>query len=355
MLLVSYQAKWKIFISYRATQSMFVRQVVDQLISIGCEIWFAEYITFDWRLRQDDTWLKSQISDGTAHSEWGVIFASKDYIASDDCKFELNQLLEQMGTQRILQISLDGTQLERLDKSETFRCASEDVMEAVDFIAKRVGLGMANPARPGRTLAGLSKRIKFGRQFTLDSYGWSRWWRGTLDALVSRYNVDQPRRDSAKWGPFMKRDVHTISGNNIKIFMNLRYGKEQLANYDKWTINFQEIENAKQEKEVFNKLNEYASTFHFSNIESPGVKVKLYGVHLLLKDKSFGHIALTYTYNASKKDCSWTRKTSIHLRDPFAPSSYYEFVFTFLFKGSFNKYCRYTGVMDDLALSVDTV
>jgi len=352
---VSDQTKWKIFISYRATQSMFVRQVADQLISAGCEIWFAEYKTFDWRLRQNDTWLKSQISDGAAHSEWSVIFTSKDYIASESCRFELNQLSERLGTQRILQISLDGTQLACLDtKSETVQCASEDVMEAVDFIAKRVGLGMAYPARPGRTLVGLSKRIRFGRQFTLDTYGWSRWWLGTLDALVSSHNIEQFWRDSAKWGPFLQRDVQIIGRSNTKIFMNLRYGKEEPANYDKWAINFQEIENAEQEKKLLNKLNEYASTVHLPNIKNLGVKVKLCGVHVLLKDKAFGHVALTYNV-IDESVCGWTRKISIHLRDPIAPSSYYEFVFTFFFIGSFREYCRYTGVMDDLALSVDTV
>jgi len=358
---VSDQPKWKMFISYRATQSMFVRQVADQFISAGCEIWFAEYITFDWRLRQDDAWIKSQISDGTENSEWGVIFSSKDYMASDDCRSELNQLSERLGPQRILQISLDGTRLARLEESETIQCASEDVMEAVDFISKRVELGMATPARPGRTLKGLPNRIMFGRHFTLDSYGWRRWWWGALDALVNSYDVGQPGEDfinqgpfSAKWGPFLQRDVRLKGESNSKILMNLRYGKELPANFDEFSINFQEIENAEQEKEVLNKLNEYASKVHFPSIESPSVRVDLRGVHVLLSDKAFGHIALTYKV-ITERDYRWMRKVSVHLRDPSAPTSYYEFVFTFLFWGSFREYCRHTGVMDDLALSVGTI
>lgn len=143
-----------------------------------------------------------------------------------------------------------------------------------------------------------------------------------------------------------------IDESNTKILMNLCYGKVQPANYDKWEINFQEIENAEQEKEVLNKLNEYASTVHFPNVERLGVKVKFCGVHVLLKDRAFGHVALTYKVIESS---GWTRKISIHLRDPIVPSSYYEFVFTFLFMGSFREYCRYTGVMDDLALSVSLI
>lgn len=342
----------KIFISYRATQSMFVRQIADQLISAGCEVWFAEYETFDWQLRQNDLWLKSKISGGIAQSVWGIVFVSDDYMASGHCENELRELLDQLGVQRILQISLDGTQLEQLAKSETIHCTSDDVMEAVDFITYRVGMSMAYVARPGRTLRDMSKIIKVGGQFKLDSYGWKKWWRGTLDALLTPYDVGQRMQSTVKWGPFLQRDATMTGGNLTNIFMNLHYGKEEPANYDKWAINFRDIQNAAREKEVLNKLNEYASCVHFQNIRHLGVGVQLHGVHLLLKGNTFGHVGITYEVR-TETDAWWTRKVSIHLPDPLTHSFFYEFVFTFAFRGSFREYCRYTGIMDDLALSID--
>jgi len=337
---------------------MFVRQVADQLIAAGCKVWFAEYITFDWSYRQDDTWLKSQIIEGTECCEWGIIFSSKDYMASVDCRLELNQLLEWKGTHRILQISLDGTLLEQLKKCESIQCTPEDIMEAVDFITKRVGADISTPARPGRTLVDLSKMKRFGIYYALDTYGWNSWWLGALEALKS-YMEDRYRNYNrylgqdefpAKWGPFLQRDVRLTGGKNSKILVNLRYGKESPAHYDAFSINFNEIKNAEQEKNVLNKLNKYAKEVHFPKMERYGVKVNFLGVHVLLDDNAFGHIALTYTVNDT-----WMRKVSVHLCDHRDSSSYYEFVFTFLFMGSFREYCRYTGVMDDLALSVRTV
>ena len=101
---------------------MFVRQVADQLISAGSEVWFAEYETFDWRLRQDETWVKSEISDGIQNSERGIVFTSDDYMKSPDCRFELNLMLDRIGVGQIVQISLDGTLLEALDKHRTIIC-----------------------------------------------------------------------------------------------------------------------------------------------------------------------------------------------------------------------------------------
>ena len=335
---------------------MFVRQVADQLISADCDLWFAEYETFDWQLRQNDTWLKSQIVEGAEQSEWGVVFASENYLASDHCRFELDQLSTRLGPQRLLQVSLDGTHLERLNQSETIQCSADDVMEAVDFIARRTGMRTAAPARPGRTLTCLSHEIRFGRRFTLDSYGWRRWWWGTLDARINRYGAPAPWQGTGKWGPFLQRDVHLIGGSNSKILMNLRYGTEQPADYDKWGLNFQQIENAEQEREVLNKLNEYATTVHRPNLERQGARVKICGVHVLLRDNTFGHIALTYRVTTDGGSF-WTRKISVHLRDlaSTSPFSFYEFVFTFNFLGSFQEYCRHSGVMDDLALSVGLI
>jgi len=309
---------------------MFVRQVADQLISAGCELWFAEYITFDWRLRQNDGWVKAQIAAGIAHSEWGVVFASEDYMASGDCRLELDLMTQRLGTQRIVQVSLDGTRLSCLDKRATIQCASGDVMEAVDFIAQHAGLAMANPARPGRTLTGFSKRIGFGRQFALDAYGWRRWWLGAVDARLGRYDSGrQTRRDAVKWGPFLQRDVCLFGKRNAKIFMNLRYGAEQPADRDKWAIDFQGTEDAGREKDVLNKLNEYAAKVHFPAVEEgAGVEIESCGVHVLLKDSAFGHVALTYKLK-NESGRMWMRKVSIHLRNPGAPLSYYEFVYTF--------------------------
>jgi len=344
--------QWKQCISYRATQSMFVRQVADQLISAGCDLWFAEYVTFDWQLRQNDAWLQSRIAEGTEQCEWGVVFASEDYLASDHCRFELDRLSARLGPQRLLQVSLDGTRLERLHQSETIQCSADEVMEAVDFIARRTGMGMAAAARPGRTLTCLSHGIRFGRRFTLDSYGWRRWWGGKLDALVNPQLAPAHWQGAVKWGPFLQRDVQRMGGSSAKILMNLRYGKEQPAHYDNWGLDFQQIENARQERDVLNKLNEYASTVHRPNLERLGARVKICGVHVLLKDNAFGHIALTYRVTTDEGSF-WTRKISVHLRDPAStsPCSFYEFVFTFSFSGSFQEYCRHSGIMDGLALS----
>ena len=55
----SANTEWDVFLSYHSSQSMLVRQVADQLISIGCKVWFAEYETFDWRQRRDEDWVNA--------------------------------------------------------------------------------------------------------------------------------------------------------------------------------------------------------------------------------------------------------------------------------------------------------
>ncbi|MCU7918259.1 MAG: TIR domain-containing protein [Candidatus Thiodiazotropha sp. (ex Epidulcina cf. delphinae)] len=347
---------WDLFISYRATKSMFVRQVADQLISAKCRVWFAEYKTCHWRLRQNDRWVDEQIAAGIEQSAWGIVFASHDYLGSPACVSELSQLLGRQGYRRILQISLDGARLEPLINCETVHCRPGEVMEAVDFIVNRVGMRISNPARPGRTLMGDSKRIVFGGLFILDAYGWRRWWRGALAALLTgRHGIGQTQRRFAEWGPFLQREVHLVGSAPMRIYMNLRFGMEQKDQFDNWLLDYERICDGKQEREVFNRLNEYASTIHFTNIRhAAAAQIELHGVHLLLNGGPFGHLAMTYkVVNAEVSE--WHRKISIHLRYPGDPSSYYEFVFTFGFAGSFEEYCRHTGVMDELALSVGTL
>jgi hypothetical protein len=343
----------QIFISYRATHSMFARQVADQLISAGSEVWFAEYETFDWRLRRDETWVESKISDGIQNSKRGIVFTSDDYMKSPACRFELSLMLDRIGVGKIVQISLDGALLDALDKRRTIICSQDEVREAVDFMAMQFEIDMSYLVPPARKLAGLTKRRKFGGWLSLDAYGWKRWWRGALDALVNPYDVaGQASWRQARWGPFLQRDVYLRDGNKSKILMNLRYGKEESYWSDKWSFDFQAIEDdSDKEKQVLNKLNEYASTVHLPSLEKQGVQVQRYGVHVLEKKYAFGDIALTYRLEYD--NCSiWIRKTAVRLPDPDCRTSYYELVFTFSFYGLFSDYCRYCGVMDELAMSV---
>ncbi len=349
--------KWDMFVSYRATQSMFVRQIADQLTSAGGKIWFGEYITFDWQLRQDESWLQSQISAGTFQCEWGLIFASEDYLNSPYCMRELEQLLERRGLQRMLQISLDGTELFAKERCETIR-ASDNVMEVVDFIVARIGLKMDTPARPGRPLQALSRKIRFDSRFQLDTYGWRKWWWGSITKHLFSYDPRQPwdwsiDKDpyAVRWGPALLRDTSLKEGDSSEIVMNLRYGRELTSERDEFSVNFTEIKNAGQEKEILNRLNKYVSQAHLPYVEEIDVQTELKGVHVLISDEAFGHMAVTYKV-ITKTGSMWIRKVSVHRPENNDPSSYYEFVFTFRFRGTFREYCRHTGVMDDLALSI---
>jgi hypothetical protein len=88
----NYSARRRLFVSYRSTQSERARQVVDQLTSSGCDIWFAEYETFDPLLREDRHWVNEMISEGVQSSTWGLVFVSKDYLESTICEEELDAL-----------------------------------------------------------------------------------------------------------------------------------------------------------------------------------------------------------------------------------------------------------------------
>jgi hypothetical protein len=347
--------KWDLFISYRALESMFVRNVVDQLFSAGCRPWFAEYETFDWQKRQHRTWVDAQVFAGIKGSRWGAVFVSLNYMDSKNCTQELEQMLKTQGVFKLLQISLDGTRLEQLRPCATIECGLQDVMEAVDLILSHIGADGLNMGRPGKKLRLFRKHITFGRQFCLDANGWRRWWLGALRARLDDLEARQRglKHGDVHWGPFLQRDILLRDGTTSKLLMNLRFGPENHAIPDAWTIDMNTVADPQQERAVFDKLNAYAAKIHLDNVRShAGVEVALRGTHLLLSQQAFGHIAITYKVTTGGVTL-WFRKASIHRRGRGTDGSWYEFVFTFTLTGTFEDYCRHTGLMDDLALSVD--
>lgn len=205
------ECDFDVFLSYRTVESLLVRQVADQLISMGISVWFDEYRTFDRNGRIVENWLDQRISSGILRSWFTVVFSTSDYMDSDWCPRELVALLKSHTSEQILQVSLDGTRLNELADVATI-CRREP-MEIVDFITDRLGQPRSSSARPGRTTTTARKWIGFGGHFRLDAYGWGSTWAGVMRSIASAdlRAVGGPR-DRSQWGPFLMREIWSKDG-----------------------------------------------------------------------------------------------------------------------------------------------
>lgn len=305
-----------VFISYKSQHSDFVRQVADQLIASGRNVWFNEYEV----LVQNWERFGEAVDSGIARSTWGMAFTDEPYADSPYCRNEMSRLLEHCGPERIM---LVGALRESLladfpALADSPRCVAGDVNQILSFVGKVAGWSVRpQPLSEGDSPPRVFEGTCMGSPYRLNIAGWQL---GTSGGQAAGQLLD------ATQGPALSRSV-----DGAPIHMNLFAGAELSRNA---------IRETEDDRRMFDELRSYA----LRHLGAVGARLR--GLHLV-RAQGHGQMALTYWMPQGY----WTRKHSVVLSHPESGEAA-EFVFTFGFPGEFREYCRYAHLMDRLVRSL---
>ncbi len=309
--------KYDFFISYKSQNVYIARQIVDQLISSGYNIWFAEYRI----LLKDRGQFQTVIDEGLANSEQAILFTNKIYAESPYCSDEAEKLLQNYGQDKIIEIKIPAEPevhqkfpaLAGCKSVETF-----DVNEMINFLKKTVAPAVCTieiiPSKPEFKFEGVCK----GAPFTLYASGWKITQKGT-SYLGDIGNGLEIRYKKVKQ----------------KFYMNIHFSidESELAKFKSMDIV------SADDRKLYDALLEYSKK-HVSRLDA-----EVLGAHLVFHGGA-SQLALTYWMGY------WTRKYSITLIHPTLKKPV-EFLFTFGFQGTFQEYCRYVHIMDSVIKSLE--
>jgi hypothetical protein len=170
------------FISYRSSNANFARVIADQLIAVGLNPWFAEYMIL-LQGRQD---FQTRIDAGLARSKYGLIFFSPGYTASMYCMHELKVLKSTLPVERVLAMRLVGMKPDEFDPIER-NLETCSVSEVLRFVAEEMGWSMKPCDRPPRPEQS-HRATCFGIPYSLDLAEWRDIKNGDL---VAPHNPEQ--------------------------------------------------------------------------------------------------------------------------------------------------------------------
>lgn len=319
--------KYDIFVSYSSKVVHLVREVVEQLVANGYSIWFAEYDV----LIQDRGSFQDFIRNAIENSSYGLCFTNTEYMQSQYCRYEMEQLLESnnCGPENIIEIGVPGEpsvhkkyhQL-KLSSFLDYRGNIQDIFDHIEKISnfsieRFSGIGELQ----GKTE--IFYYLKHG--YSLEVNDWSVrpkpnfFWR-----IVTPRSAGIP-------GPIFQKNFaqYEINGNLIIGEAAKPLNRKNLS--------------SKNQREI------YESIINFANLFTTYHQEQCLGVHLLLL-LGYSHFSIT-TRNMFGH---LLRRYSIILPSPINEHEHdLEFLFTFFsFDESFREFCRYAHYLDKLVLSL---
>jgi len=309
--------KFDFFISYKSQNVQIARKIADQMIADGMRVWFAEYQIL---LEKREDFLFA-IERGLSQSEYGIAITNNNYIQSECCKYELENLLRNCGSKKIIEVMMPKENEPHCvfpELNDSYMIESADINEILAGISKNTDSVFTNIV----DTHSVSKQIFEGKcegvHFELDCSGWKQTSKGSANG--NNYGLGA--------------EFQYINNIKIPLFVNIYFGLDpSIESYNRFNVSTHD------DRELYNSLIDYAKQ-HLAKFSA-----NITGVHLLFyKGKS--QIALTY-----KNAGIWMRKCSITLHHP-ALRFPAEFVFTFGVIGSFKDYCRYVPLMDSFCLSL---
>jgi len=309
--------KYDFFISYKSQNVSIVRQIVDQLISRGYNVWFAEYRI----LLKDRSQFQTVIDEGLSNSERGILFTNKIYAESPYCSDEAEKLLQSCSQDKIVEIKIPKEPevhrkfpaLAGCRSIETF-----DLNEIIKFLKKTVAPALSKiemiPSKPEVKFEGACK----GAPFIFYALGWKITQKGTSS--------------SGDIGNGLEIKYKKVKQ---KFYMNIHFGidESELAKFKSIDII------SADDRQLYDALLEYSKK-HVS-----GLDAEVMGAHLVFHGGA-SQLALTYWMGY------WTRKYSITLVHPTLKKPV-EFLFTFGFQGTFQEYCRNVHIMESVVKSLE--
>jgi hypothetical protein len=305
---------WDVFISYKSKNVDIARTIADRLTASGIRVWFAEYqILLTGRERFQDA-----IDKGIRRCRCGIALTNDDYVDSEYCRKEMDQLLEVFGPQPILEIMIPDEpkthqRYGQLEDSLHYLFTG-NVEEMFAFIAQKSGWKIL----PGIEIDPGGNAVFtgsfWGHPFTIDVSGWR-----------------MVEKSFHGGGPFYIKEVE-----GREIAWNLQYGEEISREVFESRLSL----DRQNDRKLYNNLVVYAKQY-FTNLNP---KARVVGVHLVLINGT-SHFAVTYADRGT-----WKRRYSIMLLDPTTQRAA-EFVFTFQCIGTFGLYCHDVDVMDKLVYS----
>lgn len=344
---------YDVFISYRTFDSSLVRAVSEKLISIGLKLWFAEYNIL---LRKQDEF-RTLISEGLSKSKWAILFTSKEWVESEHCRFEVEKILSNktIPLNRIIEIRMSEDQeitscypkikaVSTFNLSEHFNSRNDFLSITnliVDFILEII-LKKTIFKSPLNIPQETNHYVSNMFNYSLDLTNWKILQKG--DKQMSNFDIS---------GPIIiqKKDNFDIVGNLLIGLAKTDRGKKspivQRIDYDtlrralRYTIDYEHPEQqGLSDREAFK--NGY---MWFLDRYDRRLRSKIIGLHLFYFYE-YANFAVSYW----RKD-KWIRKYSLVLIDPKTKLSI-EFLFTFGLKGSFEKFCEFTPLMETVVQSL---
>ncbi len=308
---------YDLFISYKTDDVMKIRPLVEQMLASGVNVWFAEY-TINL---EEQKGFKQAIDKGIAHSKYGLCFTNNQYIASEYCRDELEQLLlaaENCEPKKLIEIGFPPEPLshQRYPQLEAVNsiCYDGNINRLIGQINKISNLSIQS-ALP--TQMEPPAYLTFGytnKQYQLDFAGWEITNEGsTADT------------DGEATGPRYERMC----------------GEYQIRGYLHigTSIAFPRAQHQTDDRKNYEYGIEFAKA-HYAQIPAQCIGVHLFFSHGL------SHIALT-----ARGAFGWCRTYSVII--PISGTKQQvEFLFDFYIQSPFGDFCRCTHHMDRVVQSL---
>jgi hypothetical protein len=311
--------EFDVFISYKSEDVTTARQIAEQLITNGINVWFAEYaIGLGQRVR-----FQEAVNNGIRASRYGVCFTNDKYIDSPYCRREIEQLLDpsNCGPRKIIEFRFPNEvrpHREYPQLATSYSVEFKGIDEALCHIASVTGVKINHMHESFKSETNRQVFHYHDREYSLDLGRWQLI--ANPGTTLNTGDVASPR--------FFTTCEHNPMWGHILV------GPQDISRkaVGQGTLD---------DRAYYEEALKFADGFYKSIWHQ-----KLVGVHLLFV-LGFSHMALTTLF----KPGIWARLYSVVLPFPGGTNDI-EFTFFFFFKGTFKKFCRYAGYMDALVESI---
>jgi len=305
-----------VFLSYKSEDANLVRQVAEQLIGCGLDVWVNEYriLAGDYEKFQDG------INDGLSRATHAIVFTNNRWAGAEWCRYEMNGLLARIPDRsRIVEVAIPWEDKPR----EVFP----------DLLGRPAVVYRGDPRRPSHTgvhdvVVAILDRLGFGTGMTalpatapradwLPSYGVT-YDPGPFDIWLERSRKQVTARllqSDAVLG--LRTIVYHLAGAKIDVSMDV-----YVMNYES-PISRLSISDTgtSDDRAVYEAYLRYAKQWlpsehgHFRHVE-----YKPKGLHLVFVNGT-SQIALTYVSEMDNKRepvARWERRYAVRIPNPLA-------------------------------------
>jgi hypothetical protein len=307
-----------VFLSYKSEDSNLVRQVAEQLIGCGIDVWFNEYriLLGEYERFQDG------IDEGVRNATHAVVFTNNRWSQADWCKYEMQGLLEHISDRsQIVEVAIPSESGPRevypellgqpavIFHGDARRPRADELQNLVVEILLRLGFRTDLHALP--TLEPQSAWLpSYG--VTFDPGPFDVWTERTCTQVAARYI-----QSDLVLG--LRTIVYHLAGAKLDVSMDV-----YVLNYESpiATESFADTD-AGDDRAIYTAYRHYAERWfgselgHFIHI---GHKPK--GLHLVFVN-GISQIAVTYVVemeNALEPVTRWERRYAIRIPNPLADS-----------------------------------